>query len=361
MASLGKVVTLFLVILVATDAQKVPDYFSLYGSPSVSTYTPSNSPSPSPPSYPSPSSYPTPASPSYNPTSYPVPPNPTAYPATNYPNAYPTASYPSNVYKPPATGYNQPATGYNQPATGYNQPATGYNQPATGYNQPATGYNQPATGYNQPATGYNQPATGYNQPATGYNPQAQSPYNYVYPVTYNQGPYTAPLAPQYVAPYPGYANGGYNANTNNNCTDQSCKTNECCEFNGKRFVCVVQEDGAYSGFCVRPKRCYSNGDCPASHCCVIRLDLPFDATQQGNSGSYGSYGSYGAQNSYDAYGNYRPANYKTERGECLLSALFGTACRRSVEGSETSTCPCETGNYCKLSVANPLTGVCTKT
>ncbi|KAH9504775.1 hypothetical protein Btru_061937 [Bulinus truncatus] len=207
------------------------------------------------------------------------------------------------------------------------------------------------------------PSTNTYVPAAAAKPQPSTYYSaynaYSGPqVYYNQPQYQPPAVNNLYGSY--YPTVNYNPYDTTNCTDQTCKSSECCEFNGKRYVCVPQEQTdatstirATGAICFRPKRCYNNGDCPNGHCCVVRLDYPIDIVNNNANANY--YGSYNSGN-YNNYGN-----YKTERGECILAvATTATSqvCRRPVDGSQTNTCPCASPRVCSFTGSNPLTGIC---
>ncbi|KAK0040947.1 adhesive plaque matrix protein [Biomphalaria pfeifferi] len=268
-----------------------------------------------------------------------------------------------------------------------------YPSPPSSYSyQPSQYPSSPASYSYSPSASYS-----YNQPASySYSPPASSPKPASYPSSYGQSPSYSPLAynqgyqpsayylnnqvPAYIPNSPLYQALGYssgygpygsyplNSNEYGNCTDQTCPANQCCEFNGRRYVCVPQATGASvptpGAVCVRFKRCYSNGDCPASHCCVQRLDILGNMANGYNNNNGGSYNNYGGNynnygGGYNSYGGYGYGNPKVERGECVLSAANDAVCRRPVEGSATSNCPCATaGKVCIFSADNPLVGTC---
>ncbi|KAK0040948.1 DNA-directed RNA polymerase II subunit RPB1, partial [Biomphalaria pfeifferi] len=125
----------------------------------------------------------------------------------------PVPSQPSNAYNP---SYSQPA-GYSRPQP--NKYAPGQPYIYTPSSQPY-GFNQPANNPSYPTGGYNN-APVYQPQASNYGPY--SPVNLFIGGPASYGPYNA-----------------YPANSYQNCTDQTCKNTECCEFNGLRYVCVAQ-------------------------------------------------------------------------------------------------------------------------
>ncbi|XP_055883893.1 prisilkin-39-like [Biomphalaria glabrata] len=284
---------------------------------------------------------------------------------TSYSKYY--SNQPSQPPSPPASYSYSPPSSYSPPTKPASYPSYGqqpsYSPPTQAYSYPAS-YNQASNygpGYpNNLASNY---GPGYpNNQAFNYGPGYPNNLAFPYSPTYQAMGYPTGYGPY--GSYPSYSN------EYANCTDQLCPADQCCEFNGRKYVCVPQATGASiptpGAVCTRFKRCYSNGDCPSGHCCVMRLDTINDYSYSGSKSYGGSYGgsysgSYGGSysGSYNSYGGNYNGVYKTERGECLLAGAPSAECRKPVEGSASSTCPCATaGNVCKFTSANPLVGLC---